>query len=262
MAIIADAFDWRTVWVVMGAMFLAIAPLAWVAIRKTPEEVGLLPDGDSVEPVTAAPTSDLRADEESDWTVGEALRTRSFWLLTLGFTLTMLPASSIYIHMTSYVQSKGYSLEEGAAAVSIYGFAAVLGRFVWGFVVGRTGLQKSLVAWAVLYGVSICLYALPASIYLIYATTILLGVAVAGSLQFRAQAFPDYFGRNIVGSLIGYSSAVTTLAAAAAPLLVAFAFDQTGEYTGIMLVFGASCVLAGVGFVFSSPKRRVRVAVG
>jgi MFS family permease len=174
----------------------------------------------------------------------------------------MLPASSIYIHMTSYVQSKGYSLEEGAAAVSVYGLAAVMGRVVWGFVVGRTGLQKALVAWAVLYGVSICLYALPASILLIYATTILLGIAVAGSLQFRAQAFPDYFGRNIVGSLIGYSSAVTTLAAAAAPLLVAFAFDQTGEYTGIMLVFGASCMLAGVGFVFSSPKRRVPVAVG
>jgi sugar phosphate permease len=273
MAVIADVFDWRTVWVVMGVLFLGTAPLAWVAIRKTPEEVGLLPDGDveegSEDEVSAAygrdeshsytrgHTQEAGQAQDADWTVGEALRSRSFWLLTLGFTLTMLPASSIYIHMTSYVQSKGYSLEEGAAAVSVYGLAAVMGRVVWGFVVGRTGLQKALVAWAVLYGVSICLYALPASILLIYATTILLGIAVAGSRQFRAQAFPDYFGRNIVGSLIGYSSAVTTLAAAAAPLLVAFAFDATGEYTGILFVFGASCVLAGVGFVFSSPNRRV-----
>jgi len=255
MAVIAAAFDWRTVWVVMGAVFLAIAPLAWTAIRKTPEEVGLLPDG--LTSAEASPVAGLNAGAEdgSDWTVGEALRSRSFWLLTAGFTLTMLPASSIYIHMTSYVQSKGFSLEEGAAAVSVYGLAAVFGRLVWGFVVGRLGLRRSMVAWGLLYGVSIWLYALPGAIWAIYATTVLLGIAVAGSLQFRAQAFPDYFGRNIVGSLIGYSSAVGTLAGAAAPLLVAFAFDRTGEYTGIFLVFGACCMAAGAGFVFSTPRR-------
>jgi len=255
MAVIAAAFDWRTVWVVMGAVFLAIAPLAWTAIRKTPEEVGLLPDGMSAGEASPAEGLNISAEDGSDWTVGEALRSRAFWLLTAGFTLTMLPASSIYIHMTSYVQSKGYSLEEGAAAVSVYGLAAVFGRLVWGFVVGRLGLQRSLVVWAVLYGVSICLYALPGAIWAIYATTVLLGIAVAGSLQFRAQAFPDYFGRNIVGSLIGYSSAVGTLAGAAAPLLVAFAFDRTGEYMSIFLVFGACCMAAGVGFVFSAPRR-------
>jgi sugar phosphate permease len=280
MAVIADAFDWRTVWVVMGAVFLAIAPLAWTVIRRTPEDVGLLPDGgsaaaeegvgDESQGYTRGHTQEGgdpqqghgraigpagSAEEDNDWTVREALRSRAFWLLTAGFTLTMLPASSIYIHMTSYVQNKGYSLEEGAAAVSIYGLAAVFGRLVWGIVVARLGLQRSLVAWAVLYGVSIFLYALPGAILAIYATTVLLGIAVAGSLQFRAQAFPDYFGRNIVGSLIGYSSGVATLAGAAAPLLVAFAFDRTGEYTGIFMVFGAACMAAGVGFVFSAPRR-------
>ncbi|HEX5140878.1 MAG TPA: MFS transporter, partial [Dehalococcoidia bacterium] len=149
------------------------------------------------------------------------------------------------------------SLAEGAAAVSIYGFAAVLGRFFWGFIVERTGLHKSLVGWAFLYGASIFLYALPASILAIYATTILLGVAVAGSLQFRAQAFPDYFGRQIVGSLIGYSSAVATPAAAFAPLLVAFAFDSTGEYTSIYMFFAVCCVAAGLGFIASTPRRAV-----
>ena len=217
MAVIANEFGWRSVWLVMGAMFLAIAPLAWTVIRKTPEEVGLLPDGDAEPASGAAGVTEEAGDVVDDWTVGEALRSRSFWFLTAGFTLTMLPASSIFIHMTSYVQSKGYSLEEGAAAVSIYGFAAVIGRVFWGFAVGRMGLQRSLVAWAMLYGVSIILYALPASIFAIYIVTILLGIAVAGSLQFRAQTLPDYFGRSIVGSLTGYSSAIATLAAAAAP---------------------------------------------
>ena len=254
MAIVASEFDWRAVWVVMGLLFLAIAPLAWAVIRHRPEDVGLKPDGLDEEPPDS-PDPQQSDNTNSDWTVCEALRSKSFWLLTAGFTLTMLPASSIFIHMTSYVQSKGFSLEQGAAAVSIYGFGAVMGRFVWGATVGKVGLQKSLVAWAFLYGVSIILYALPASIVAIYATTILLGIAVAGSLQFRAQAFPDYFGRQIVGSLIGYSSAVGTLAAAVAPLIVAYAFDLNGEYTGIFILFGLCCLLASAGFVFSAPRR-------
>ena len=142
--------------------------------------------------------------------------------------------------------------------MSIYGFGAVAGRLVWGIIVGRIGLHPALVAWGVLYGTSIILYALPASIVAIYGTTILLGIAVAGSLQFRAQTFPDYFGRHIVGSLVGYSSAIATLAAAAAPLLVASAFDTTGEYTGIFMLFGLCCIASAVAFAFSSPRRQPR----
>ena len=254
MAVISGEFSWRVVWAVMGVMFWAIAALAWTVVRQKPEDIGLHPDG--IEPdddafSDAAPR--LESTDESGWTVAEALKSRSFWLLTAGFTLTMLPASSIFIHMSSYVQSKGFSLEEGAAAVSIYGLGAVFGRLVWGLAVGRAGLHRSLIAWALLYGTSIILYAIPASLALIYATTILLGIAVAGSLQFRAQTFPDYFGRQIVGTLVGYSSAIGTLAGAAAPLVVALAFDLTGAYEGIFIVFGVCCLGASVGFALSKP---------
>jgi nitrate/nitrite transporter NarK len=74
-------------------------------------------------------------------------------------------------------------------------------------------------------------------------------------LQFRAQAFPDYFGRQIVGALVGYSSAIGTLAGAAAPLIVAVAFDLTGAYSGIFIAFGIACLAASIGFLFSRPVR-------
>jgi sugar phosphate permease len=165
----------------------------------------------------------------------------------------MLPASSIFIHMSAYVQSKGFSVEEGAAAVSIYGLGSVIGRFVWGFTVAHGGLHRSLVAWGVLYGLSILIYTLPADILAIFATTILLGVAIAGSQQLRAQTYPDYFGREVVGALVGYSTLVGTLAGAAAPLLVALAFDATGSYDGTFVAFGLCCLGAAAAFVFSRP---------
>jgi sugar phosphate permease len=279
MAAVAADLSWRVAWVLMGLLLLAIAPLAWWSIRRRPEDVGLLPDGDVVASAVAAlpalvhatavgtasqpATATVAADPagagqplvEPRFTAAMAVRSRSFWLLTLGFTLTMLPASSIFIHMSAYVQSKGFSVEEGAAAVSIYGLGAVAGRFIWGFTVAQAGLHRSLIAWGVLYGLSILVYTLPADILTIYATTILLGIAIAGSQQLRAQTYPDYFGREVVGTLVGYSSLVGTLAGAAAPLLVAIAFDETGSYDGTFVVFGLCCLAAAAGFALSKPGR-------
>ncbi len=260
MAFVANQFGWRTVWALMGLMFWLIAPLAWIVIRRKPEDLGLSPDGLELPDARSSADRVGRGDSEAEgWTVDQVLRSRSFWLVTLGFTLTMLPASSIFIHMSSYIQSKGFSETDGAAAVSIYGFGAVMGRFVWGYLVVRIGLRRSLVAWAFAYGVSIVLFALPASIIALYATTILLGLAVAGSLQFRAQALPDYFGSHIAGSLTGYSSAVATIAAAVAPLIVAYSYDLSGAYEGIFIVFAVCCIAASAAFIFSAPQRASEV---
>ncbi len=127
------------------------------------------------------------------------------------------------------------------------------GRFVWGFTLGRAGIRRALVMWGLLYGLSIIVYALPTSLLTIYAATVFLGVMIAGSLQFRAQTFPDYFGRHIVGTLVGYSFAIGTIAAATAPLLMAFAFDLTGSYTAIFITFGVCCIAASTGFALSRP---------
>ncbi len=105
------------------------------------------------------------------------------------------------------------------------------------------------------------MYALPTSLIAIYATTIFLGISVAGSLQFRAQTFPDYFGRHIVGTLVGYSFAIGTVAAATAPLLVAFAFDATGNYSAIFITFGICCLAASIGFAMTRPWLSEREAV-
>jgi sugar phosphate permease len=255
MAAVAADLSWRVAWVIMGLMLWAIAPLAWLAIRRRPEDVGLLPDGAESAPVTnfSAPAPTQTSDEP-EWTTAAAVRTRSFWLLTIGFTLTMLPASSIFIHMSAFVQSKGFSVEDGAAAVSIYGLGAVMGRFVWGFTVAHAGLHRSLVAWGFLYGASIIIYILPTHLLAIYATTILLGISISGSQQLRAQTFPEYFGRQVVGALVGYSTLVATFAGAVAPLMVAVAFDWTGSYSEIFVAFGLCCLVAGAGFVFSRPR--------
>lgn len=103
------------------------------------------------------------------------------------------------------------------------------------------------------YGASIVAFLLPSSLPGIYAVTILLGLSIAGGQQLQAQAFLDYFGRAIVGALLGYSGLLFTLARAGAPLFAAFAYDATRRYVFAFAAFASACVLAGVAFLLAPP---------
>jgi MFS family permease len=204
--------------------------------------------------------------EEPVWTARKALHTRAFWLLTVAFTLTSLPASSIFVHMAPYIATKGFSIAAGATAVSIYGFGVLGGRFVWGLLIARVGIYRALVAFGFIYAISIVAFLLPSSLTGIYAMTVLLGLSIAGGQQLQAQAFPDYFGRAIVGALLGYSGLFFTVARAGAPLFAAFVYDATQSYVFAFALFAAACVIAGVALLLAPPpvhpRRRACTVTG
>jgi sugar phosphate permease len=252
---VSERYDWRTAWVCMALLFVVVAPMAWFWVGKRPEDFGLVPDGEENAPSPSAAAAPTRAaGPEPDWTVGQALRSRSFWLIAGGFMLTSFPAASIFIHMASFVETKGFTASEGALAVSFYGVGVLVGRFTWGFLTARVGVYRALVAYGFGYGLSILMFVAPHNLPAIYGTTVLLGIAIAGSQQLHVLVFPEYFGRRIVGSLLGYAGAISAVTSAAAPLLAAAAYDRTQSFSTTFTVFGAFCLIAGVAFIFSKPQ--------
>jgi sugar phosphate permease len=239
----------------MGLIFITVAPLAWTFVRHRPEDVGLKPDGGDTEREVSVQGNE--AVPEESWTAREALHSRSFWLVAVGFMLTSFPGSSIFIHMSSFVQSKGFSLSEGALAVSFYGAGTLAGRFTWGFLIPRLGVYRSLVLYGFGYGLSILLFVAPHSLPPIYATTILLGIAISGAQQMNVQAYADYFGRESLGQLLGYANFMASITGAAAPLVAAAAYDTTQSYSLVFSVWGVFALIAGACFLFSKPSRRM-----
>ena len=264
-------YGWRLVWVILGLMSLSVTPLAWAAIRRRPEDVGLLPDGDSPADVAARVASRVASGvREVNWTVREALRTRSFWLITLGFLMVSMPGGAIFINISAFVQTQGYDRAFGAFTVAVYGGGVFFGRPTWGFFLPRVGLYRTMVIFAVIYSVSIAIFALQPGSNLPFVrdirvfgldgiqiqlllTTIWLGIAISGLQLLNAQALPDYYGREIVGRLTGFQQVTNVAIGGSAPLLTAFVFDTTGGYVPAFLFFAAACVVAAAAFFFSPP---------
>lgn len=241
-AILIENTSWRSGWLVIGALEIAIlAPLAWFVVRRRPEDEGLLPDGDTPRP-EATPVL------ETEWTRGQAMRTRTFWLLVAGFVFAGFPSAGVIANMLPYLNDEGMSLSTGAFALTLFGFGALLGRPIWGFTASRYGVHVGLTTYAIAYAATIAAFVIASSTPTLFITAFLIGIPTGGAAQLQAQAWPDFFGRRSVGTITGVTILMTTPAMALGPLTAAIAFDLMGSYNFVLSVYAAGVFISAACF--------------
>jgi sugar phosphate permease len=249
---IISAFGWRAVWIVLGLFsLLLVAPLSFFAVRRRPEDVGLRVDDDE-EDVAAAPL-----EPEQVWSRAEVVHTPTFWYLLSGQLLVNAPAISIFIHIVSFSQDYGFDLALSTTLLSVYAMSAILGRPVWAFVAKHFTIREALVMHASAYGLAIGLVIAVALLrpetHLLFPALTLLGVIAGGGQQLRFQAWADYFGRGVMGSVVGYATVGSAAVAAVAPLFLAVVRDRTGSYLPGFAVMMLCCAAAAVLSAFAWP---------
>lgn len=270
---IANQWDWRMVWLILGlAVILVPFPLGWLIIRRRPEDLGLHPDGDAAPqlvPLEQGPSNyAARAVGAADagWTVREATKTRSFWLLNVGLLLIGFPSSSIIVVMHPYFTELGLSSTTAAQLVSFYAISSFLGALLWGLLLQRWSLRVLLIPSTVAYGTSIALFIVLgqfSSVPLLYFSILLLGLCIMGISLIGNQVWADYYGRKEVGSIIGMSNLIRTVPLAVGPLLAGAIHDSTGSYPPAFSLFAAFCFTAAVAFFFAKPPRStIRIREG
>ena len=208
-----------------------------------------MPDGDDPSRAEASVKGQPQAAvKEPVWTRSQALRTKAYWFLVLGFMFISLPAGTLFIHMVPYFQDKGLSPASAASALSTYALGVLAGRAVWGYTVTRLGIHYSLVAIGISYGAAVFMFNLASGAPAIFASNFILGITIGGVQQIQAQAWPDYFGRNIVGALTGFSTVMMAPVHGVGPLLAAFMYDATKSYFALYSFFAILSFVAGLFF--------------
>ena len=137
---------WRHTWTIFGfgAMVLGVAP-ALLFVRRSPEDMGLHPDGDfapaSTQEKSAARPKfvplKISADADVRWSPREALRTSAFWLLALTFGIASIGVTGLNLHIYSYVTDLGYSAVVAASVMSVIASMQLASPLAWGFLTER-----------------------------------------------------------------------------------------------------------------------------
>ncbi len=218
---------WRSAWLSIGvALLIVLAPLGWLIVRRSPESVGLDPDG------TASTTS--HPLDGRPWR--EALATPAFWVFAVGTALYGLVASGIGLFNESVLAERGFGPGVYYQTLVVTAITALAGNGIGGWLAGRVPLLTLLAASL---GVLACgVLALPfvTSVTQVMAWAVAMGLGGGLIMVLFFSVWPRVFGRRDLGVIQGTAQALTVLASALGPLLLAWCIDWTGSYRSIFFL--------------------------
>jgi MFS family permease len=250
---LVQQWGWRGAWLAVGCGLLCLlAPLSAALVRRGPESRGLLPDGDAVATAVHPAVGGANAAHGALWT--EALLTRVFWVFAAGTALYGLVASGIGLFNESILAQRGFSAETYYETLVVTALTALAGNFLGGWLAARVPLGR-LMAMS-LFVLAAGLAALPHvsthAHVLIWATAMGLGGGLVMVLFF--SVWPRVFGRRHLGRIQGAAQALTVLASAVGPLLLAWCVEWTGSYTMMFRVLAGVIAIVGGMALFTSDR--------
>jgi MFS family permease len=240
---------WRVAWFAIGLALIALlSPLCWIVVRRSPEAVGLAPDG-----LVATTDGPMPAPEERptgySWT--SALATPAFWTFAVGTALYGLVASGIGLFNESILRERGFDASVYYQTLVVTAITALAGNFLGGWLAFRVSLPK-LMAVA-LFVLAAGLMALPhvstLAHVMAWATAMGLGGGLVMVLFFSVWA--RVFGRRQLGVIQGAAQMMTVLASAIGPLLLAWCLEWTGSYTPVFRILAAATAAVALSALFT-----------
>ena len=247
---------WRHTWTVFGiaAIVLGVAP-ALLVVRKSPEDLGLRPDGDSIGPprrdIMATPKKIVRhgiaVKDDVHWTAKEALRTSAFWLLAITFGIASIGVTGLNLHIYSYVTDLGYSAVAAASVMSVIASMQLASPLAWGFLTERIDARYAAMFRFIIQALGLGLAVLMSGhLFWLYLGFFLYGIGLGGNMVLPDILWADYFGRLSLGQIRGMGILISQILAAIGPPFFGFLFDITGGYGLSFTIFGIVLMISAI----------------
>ena len=229
---IIDTAGWGMAWITLAIIGIGVVvPLTGIFVRRQPEDMGLLPDGD-IEPDSGE--SDSRGSErvrvEVSWTVSEAVRTATLWRLVVVFSAVSLATSTVGLHRIAAFMDKGLdptlisfatAFDAVCAGVATFTFGMLV-RYIPARILGATGFMMLAVASV------LTIYA--NSIPLVFISMAVFGLGIGGMMFLQNFIWADYFGRESVGSIRGLVNPINLFVGGLGAPVAGYVRDFTGTY--------------------------------
>ena len=238
---------WRAGYVSLGLFLLVIVfPTVYFFLIDKPEDVGMLPDG------TAKSVSDHQeaADISGHLSLGEALRTRVFWLMIIIMACIAFSLNGIFSQLAALLTDRGIDMTTAALVVSTMGISMAVARVVVGYTIDKlfAPMVAIVVFLSVLLGVGLLIYGQHLALYIIAA--VLMGIGIGTESDLMVFLTGRYFGLRHFGTIFSWVFIAHMTGTSLGPYIMGRSFDIHGNYIPILQVCLALLALATVLFAF------------
>tara|TARA_B000000460_G_scaffold224197_1_gene177750 strand:+ start:303 stop:1481 length:1179 start_codon:yes stop_codon:yes gene_type:complete len=199
-------------------------------------------------------TSTVEGLTSVDFTAREAIRTRAFWMISLGHMSALFVVGAVMAHLALFLTSeRGYSLQQASFVGAALPIMQIVGMTIGGALGDR--VNKRLIASLAMLGHAggILILAFAERAWMIGLFVALHGLAWGARGPLMQALRADYFGASSFGFIMGLSSLIVMLGIVLGPIIAGVLADATGTYRAGFLVVGTLAALGMVFFVLATP---------
>lgn len=230
-AIFDAGAEWRMVWMMIGIAIIAGGIAAGLFVRN---------------PVPQSLSSDPY-DLPVGHTLGQSLRTMTFWVFALSTSLYGLIAAGVSLFNQSILEERGFN-RNVFLTISTFGpMVGLAANLLTGWLSSRISLGPLLALAMAILASSLFVFPFVTTLVGVYSYAVTMGVAGGMITVLFFTVWGQAFGQSHLGKIQGAAQLLTVLASAAGPLMLAIAKREANSY--LPLFFWLACVSLGFAVV-------------
>ena len=240
-----QSMDWRTAFLWQAAVPL-VAMLVVYLFARSPRPGGILPwgaDKAAAAAGAAAGAAPVGVGGRPDLTYSQALRTRTFWALSITAMATffsiMAASANLFLHM----RDLGFSPQQAGNGLAVMFGLAMVGKFAFGMLGDLFPARRVFLANLAIMAVGAVILATMRADLLWYAL-ILFGLGWGGLYTMIQLLAVNAFGLSAAGKILGTITLLDATTAGLGIWIAARIFDVTGSYKPAFQLISVLIILA------------------
>jgi MFS family permease len=245
------AYGWRSAFMMVGiALWLFVVVPGLFFLRRQPEDFGMLPDGALPAARKATQTDPglerAPAAAEQSWTLRDALRTRTLWLLVGASTFYSISTGGIAFHMVAYFTDVQIQPAAAVGALSVMALTGAFGSGLWGALAEKIHPRALGVTTMLLSAAAVVLLTRTRVAPAAFVFAIVFGLSARGGFVLMHILLARYFGRRSFGAITSVLEPFHKGGLGVGALLAGMAFDWSGSYQIVFVLFFANYLIAAM----------------
>jgi MFS family permease len=241
-ALLLQSNDWRSAQLTIGiAAWALLIPLG-LLVRPAP---------------VAAPAGGADVAAGPRMGVRQALTSTPFIVLAATFFACCATHAGPIFHTISYALVCGIPTVAAVTIYSMEGLAGLGGRIAFGLAGDKYGAKRVLITGLFIQALAAGSFMFAHRLGEFYAVASVFGFAYGGVMPLYAVLARDYFGQQIMGTVLGAAAMVSSLGMAIGPWIGGWLFDTFGTYAPMYIYsFAIGIAAAAIAFAFPPPAVR------
>ena len=233
-------YGWRTSYIILGTVSLALIILAAQFLRRDPSQMGLVPYGES------EVSKDGLGLTTSGLSLKEAFLTRQFWMFMAIMACFAYCIQAVMVHIALQATELGASPTMAASVLAIIGGGSIIGRIVLGGTGDRIGNRLTAIFCFILYSAALVWITATTGVWTLYIFAIIFSLGYGGFVALQSPMVAELFGLGSHGVIMGCVAFGSTIGGAIGPVLSGYIFDVTSSYNQAFLL---CAILAVIGLI-------------